>query len=220
MASDGPPDISTAQAARWLTDARFAPYLAEADDNHDLALELYVWNARISSALFETLHHVEVLLRNAIDAQFVPADAGAAPRDTWLEDTAILTLESLQRIAETIRRIRRDGRRLTRGHVVAGLSFGFWRALFDKRYDRLWVSHLHRAFPHGSGDRAQIATTMSALVPFHNRIAHHETIILRPIQVHYNELLTLASWIDPAAAEWIVGAARVETVLSARPGSA
>jgi hypothetical protein len=61
---------------------------------------------------------------------------------------------------------------------------------------------------------------MSALVPFHNRIAHHETIILRPIQVHYNELLTLASWIDPAAAEWIAGAARVETVLSARPGSA
>jgi len=40
------------------------------------------------------LHHVEALLRNAIDAQFAPVDAGAAPRDTWLDDSAILTPES------------------------------------------------------------------------------------------------------------------------------
>ncbi len=50
---------------------------------------------------------------------------------------------------------------------------------------------------------------MSALVPFRNRIAHHETIIFRPIQVHYDELIKLARWIDPAAVEWIAGAARL-----------
>lgn len=91
MASDRPVQITTDQTARWLTDARFGPYLAEAEGNHDLAVELRL-DARISSALFETLHHVEVLLRNAIDAQFVSVDAGAAPRDTWLEDASILRL--------------------------------------------------------------------------------------------------------------------------------
>lgn len=59
----GERSATTDQTARWLTDARFGPYLAEAEGNHDLAVELYVWNACISSALFETLHHVEVLLR-------------------------------------------------------------------------------------------------------------------------------------------------------------
>ena len=100
----------------------------------------------------------------------------------------MLSEESRKRVVETIARITRDGKKPTRGRVVAGLSFGFWRALFDKRYDRLWVSHLHRAFPAGSGDRAEVAALMSNLVPFRNRLAHHETIMLRPIKAHYEEL--------------------------------
>jgi len=34
---------------------------------------------------------------------------------------------------------------------------------------------------------------MSALVPFRNRMPTAKTIIRRPIQVHYDDLLTLAS---------------------------
>jgi hypothetical protein len=61
---------------------RFAPYLDEAGGDHDAAAALYVWNARVSATMFETLHHVEVLLRNAVDARFDPVDAAAEPRDT------------------------------------------------------------------------------------------------------------------------------------------
>lgn len=45
-------------------------------------------NARVSCVLLETLHHLEVLLRNAIDDRFEPVDPGAPPRETWLEDPA------------------------------------------------------------------------------------------------------------------------------------
>ena len=209
--------LKPSQATSWLTDARFAPYLNAAGGDHETAVALYVWNARISAAMFETLHHVEVLLRNAIDAQFTPVDERARVRDTWLEDASLLSEESRSRVAETVARIARDGKTPTRGRVVAGLSFGFWRALFDRRYDRLWVSHLHRAFPNGSGDRGQIAALMSNLVPFRNRIAHHETILLRPIQNHYEELLALSALIDPNAREWIHGVSRVEKLLAERP---
>lgn len=196
---------------------RFAPYLDEMDGDHERAVALYIWNAHISAAMFETLHHVEVPLRNAIDWQFAPVDAAASPGETWLEDPSILNERSRQRVRETIARIRREHQTPTRGRVVAGLSFGFWRALFDRKNSALWVSHLHRAFPAGSGDRAEVAGLMSSLVPFRNRLAHHETIVRRPIKTHYDELLTLAGLIDPAARDWIDSVSRVKTTLRERP---
>ena len=209
--------MNSSQATAWLTDARFAPYLTEAGGDHKHAAALYVWNAHVSAAVFETVHHVEVLLRNTIDAQFAPVIATAQPSATWLEDPAILNADSRRRVRETIERIGKEGKAPTRGRVVAGLSFGFWRALFDRKYHQLWIDHLHRAFPHGSGDRTEVARLMSKLVPFRNRLAHHETIIRRPISSHYDEMLQLAELIDPDARAWIESVTRVPEILNMRP---
>ena len=209
--------MKSSQTTQWITEARFAPYLAEARGDHETAVAFYVWNAQISAALFEMLHHVEVLLRNAIDGQFAPLDASAAPSTTWLGDPAILNEASRQRVRETIERIVRDGKTPTCGRVVAGLSFAFCSALFDKKYNQLWVLRLHRTFPAGTGDRDEVATLMYNLVPFLNRLAHHETIIRRPIASHYSEMLMLAGLIDPDARIWIEQISRVEQILRARP---
>lgn len=209
--------MNAPEVAKWITDARFEPYLAETRGDVEVALALYVWNARISAAAFETLHHVEVLVRNSIDVQFAPVDSSARPRETWLEDPAVLVGPALDRVRSTIDRVTRDGKRPTRGRTVAGLSFGFWRALFDKKYQQLWNTHLHRAFPAGSGERSEVAALMSKLVPFRNRLAHHETIVRRPIAQHYAEMLTLAGLVDPSARAWIEGLSRVQALLEARP---
>lgn len=209
--------MNSSQATTWLTDARFKPYLSEAEDDHEHAVALYVWNAQVSAACFETLHHAEVLLRNTIDAQFAPIIAEAPPAESWLEDPKILNADSCKRVVETIARIRKDGKTPTRGRVVAGLSFGFWRALFDRKYEQLWVTHLHRAFPYGTGSRHQVAALTSQLVPFRNRVAHHETIIRRPITTHYDEMLQLAELIDPDARTWIESVSRVPYILKQRP---
>jgi len=58
---------------------------------------------------------------------------------------------------------------------------------------------------------------MSSLVPFRNRLAHHETIMRRAILSHYEEMLTLAGLIDPAASAWIRSVSRVEQLLAERP---
>ena len=209
--------MNASEVAKWITDARFAPDLAESCDDYDDALSLYVWNARVSAAAFETLHHVEVLVRNSIDVQFGPVDPSARPEDTWLDDPSMLIGPARDRVRATIDRIVRDGKRPTRGRVVAGLSFGFWRALFDKKYQQLWNTHLHRAFPAGSGDRSEVAALMSNLVPFRNRLAHHETIVRRPIAQHYAEMLTLAGLVDADAQTWIESVSRVKSVLRDRP---
>jgi hypothetical protein len=195
--------MQLAQTARWISEARFSPYLDEFGGDHAAALELYLWNARISAAAFETLHHVEVLLRNAVDAQFPPMNASAYPTETWLLDPGILNSKSQRHVRATVRRLSRERKTATRGRVVAGLSFGFWRSLFDRTYSGLWVAQLHRAFPCGSGNRAEIAALMSNLLPFRNRLAHHETIVRRPVDKHYEEMLVLAGLIDPDAKAWI-----------------
>jgi hypothetical protein len=109
--------VRSDQASRWLTEARFAPYLRICGGDHERAVALYVWNAKISAVMMETLHHVEVLLRNAIDAQFTPVDGSVRPRDTWLEDATILNSSSRDRVrdhrADLPRRQEADAR--TRG---------------------------------------------------------------------------------------------------------
>jgi hypothetical protein len=209
--------MNSSQASRWIADSRFAPYLSRANGEHERAVELYIWNARLSAAAFETLHHVEVLLRNAIDARFQPVDHVAAPDATWLEDPTILNFESRRRVIETIGRITAESKTPTRGRVVAGLPFGFWRALFDRKYESLWVSHLHRAFPNGSGERRELSRLLARLVPFRNRLAHHETIIGKPIERYHNEMLAIADLIDHDARAWIAGISRVEEVIQQRP---
>jgi hypothetical protein len=54
-------------------------------------------------------------------------------------------------------------------------------------------------------------------VPFRNRLAHHETILLRPIATHYEDLLVLAGLVDPDARTWIESVSRVDAVLRQRP---
>jgi hypothetical protein len=208
--------VKPPQATIWVTDPRFAPYLTETEGDHQRAVVLYVWNTRMSAALFETVAHTEVLLRNAIDAQFPPVNHGDDYSKTWLM-TPLLSTTSRARVEESAQRIIRQGAAPTRARVAANLSFGFWRALFDSHYHPLWMSHLHKAFPYGTGNRHQVAGLTSRLLPFRNRIAHHETIISRPIQDRYDDLLELAGIIDPDARTWIADISRVPDVLKQRP---
>jgi hypothetical protein len=206
-----PPQVSI-----WITDPRFAPYLDEAGGDHQRAVALYVWNASISAAMFETVAHTEILLRNAIDAQFPPVNHAEHYTRTWLM-TPVLSAASRARVEESAQRVIRQGAAPTRARVAANLSFGFWRALFDSHYHPLWMSHLHKAFPYGTGSRHQVAALTSRLLPFRNRIAHHETIISRPIQDRYDDLLELARIIDPQASTWIDSISRVPEALKSCP---
>ncbi|MBP2323925.1 hypothetical protein JOF56_004310 [Kibdelosporangium banguiense] len=50
-----------------FSEPRMAPYLPLAAHDKGVALGLYEWSARTSSAVFEVVGHLEVLLRNALD---------------------------------------------------------------------------------------------------------------------------------------------------------
>lgn len=125
--------MSQAQLERWITAPRFKAYLDAASGNRRDAMALYDWDVCVSAVFFEVLSYAEVLLRNAIDAQFQPVNHGMAASASWLHDASILKPRSLERVDEAEKQLEREGKTPTRAGVVAGLSFGFWRALFNRR---------------------------------------------------------------------------------------
>ena len=200
-----------------MTGPRFKAFLDATGGDRDQAIALYDWNVCISAVFFEALSYAEVLLRNTIDAQFAPLRHDEPATACWLSDPEILSEKSLERVEDAISNIERMNKAPTRARLVANLSFGFWRALFDKHYKDLWIANLHHGFAHGSGDRAEVAKLLARLNPFRNRIAHHEPIINASIQKRLEDMISLIALIDPEAARWIAARSCVPNVLAWRP---
>lgn len=209
--------LSHDEIDRWITPPRFRAFLEATDHDVAQATSLYDWNICVSAAFFEVLSYTEVLLRNAIDAQFPPIRHDQPARESWLCDPEILTPKSLEKVSEAIFSIENRKKEPTRARVVADLSFGFWRALLNRDYNQLWIDRLHRAFPNGSGSRREAARLVSRLNPFRNRLAHHEPIINASIEKRHGELIELAGLVDLDAAAWIEARSTVPAILEWRP---
>lgn len=217
--TSSPSHPSPNQVSSWISLARLAPFLDATYADHLAATELYVWNARLSSACIEATHHVEVLVRNAIHRQ-LKADQPEHGLRSWLIDADVLQPGELGAVEAAVMRIRRLHKPVIDDRVVAGLPLSFWARLVGTHYKELWKSTLHHAFPHGSGNRKDVAGQLNRVSQLRNDIAHHKSILDVPVAERHRDLLDLAAAVDPAAAEWIVGISQVEAVLAEAPGAA
>lgn len=225
----------------WLSEPRFDVYLAAADGDRRLALNLYEWNTLTSTAFQRDLAHLEVGLRNAYDAAIVantPAD--------WLHWTT-----DPYRLFPTRWRRARDGTRIDEsykprqqieravyaagadaspGKVLAELPFGFWRYMSSTaHHDHLWIPYLHAAFAAGT-DRRDVDKPVSRLHRLRNRIAHHEPLLVRDpetrvlsLQVghlrdRHTDLLTVTGLISQELHDHLDTGSTVLAQLHHRPG--
>ena len=183
---------------------RLEPYLGASGGDLEAALALYAWNADLSADLSTTIGHVEVLLRNALHQNLTEWSGERFGEPRWYLDPGHrLHHRAVQDITAARRRAARDGRVETPGRVVAELSFGFWRFLLANRYDgTLWRETLHRAFP-GQARRRPIHDAAAELHRCRNRLAHHEPVFNRPVDVIHASAVDLADWICPVTRGWI-----------------
>lgn len=209
------------QADKWLSEARFHNFLTGAEGHHGAAVALYVWNAEISAAFLGTLHHIEVLLRNAIDRQFPetePTSEISICRATvWLTDPAVLEDAGREKVNDAIARLTAENRSPTRPRLIASLTFGFWTALFSGRYEELWRSTLVGAFPNGNGRRNQVRKTLARILQLRNRVAHHEAIFRRNLAKDHGILLDIAGLIDTEARDYIAELSTIEDLVRRMP---
>ena len=177
----------------------------------------------MSAAFLGTLHHVEVLLRNAIDRQFPGSERdqllSVCRPDVWLTDPGVLEDLGREKVNEAIGRLVGEKRRPTRPRVIASLTLGFWCALFAGRYEELWRSVLVNAFPDGNGRRNQVRKALTRILQLRNQIAHHEAIFGRNLGKDYETVLELSSWIDPEAHRYFRRISQIEGLLELQPST-
>jgi hypothetical protein len=201
-----------------LSRARLSPYLASVGGDDHEALRLYGWNSAISGAFYESLHYVEVGLRNAMDRKLADWSRRRQTSLPWYLDPQIPLTPPTRRGIEAARVNATRGTRVeVHGKVIAELTFGFWWSLLAAEYNRrLWQPYLHTAF-EGSVRRALLHSELNELRLLRNRIAHHEPIHHWDLAHAYRRLVDVAARISPLLGARIESTTRVPAVLADRP---
>jgi hypothetical protein len=150
------------------------------------ALANYVWNTQLCEALYPVLHDLEVALRNAVfnaGASLFGAVA-ACEVPCWLDaDPPVLLPGERAKVEAARRSLRGKGKPPEPGRLVAELSFGFWTALFDVRYEtskvlwpRLFRAGVFAGAPRRMRTRKALSPLLNRVRLLRNRAAHHEPI--------------------------------------------
>ncbi len=204
----------------WLSEERLGPYDRAARGDQAVSLGLYEWNLAISGAFFESLHILEVALRNAFHYQLTELHRQSGFSGNWYDHPEyLLTSKRCDDIERARRRLRSADKPATGGRIVAELSFGFWRFLTVGRYtDQLWRPALRRAFQTTRPlARPEIADRLTRLHDLRNRIAHHEPIHSRDLARDWQDILYIAEALSPDVRNWLVRTTRVPAILAGRP---
>ncbi|MER5391945.1 hypothetical protein [Saccharopolyspora sp. NPDC002686] len=198
---------------------RMQGYLDACGGDPAAALDLYRWNAQMSGALWETLGHLEVVLRNVLADRLAARSAAAGRSGSWLDDTARELDDRARRdITKARQRVRAKGKAASNAQTLTELPFGFWRFLLARRYATTLWPDLASGFP-GAPDRARstIEQPVTRLHELRNRLAHHERVWNLPLKARYDDIVALLGYVDSDLLEWVAAGCRVTAALAACP---
>lgn len=211
--------VSTLEAA--LSVPRLGTYINACVGTSANPLDLYGWNARISSALMLPAHFSEIAVRNAVSDALTHTYG-----DRWPWSEAFKT--SLPNPGGAAYSPRRDlertrDRQSTTGKVVAELKFAFWEHMFTRRHKTLWDQQIRHHFPHCSPAAATdtlregIRQNLESIRKLRNRIAHHEPIFAYPIAATFNSMIDVTNQRCQSTGAWLLAMQDVTSVLGEKP---
>ncbi|UEM02723.1 hypothetical protein JL101_022500 [Skermanella rosea] len=215
-----------------ISPSRLAPYLvAVGGSDRDMAMKLYLWNARIAKSFLYPLHVAEVITRNAMHEAFSSNFGGPG----WMDPASgrlykRLNIQPQAAIQKAISRLAANGNiHPSPDDIVAALTFDFWSNLFRRDYSWLWPlpdrvsgkSILETVFPNlpaGKG-RGYVKDRVAAINDFRNRVAHHEPVHYRHInhkQVH-DRILEFIGFRCTSTRAWVSRHSTVPAVIRTAP---
>jgi len=166
---------------RALGPDRLARYLRACSDDLSAALRLYEWNCAVSSALFEVLGDVEVVVRQALHRELSAWHESKGFPGEWYDNAhGMLTLRAMTELDQARGRLSTRNMPDTPSFLIPELPFGFWRFLLTRTYaSTIWRIVGTRAFPNVAPDEpAALWARVGRLHRLRNLIAHHEPIFL------------------------------------------
>jgi hypothetical protein len=202
--------------ARSVSPARLQRYVTIAGGNTAQALRLYMWNTALSESLYGPLQGLEITLRNKIHERLTGA-FGAH----WYDNPKIAVQFAQERqIDDAKDTLRFQQKPIEPARMVAELNFGFWVGIFGRKYENnLWRSHLRPLFVNTPAPllRKDAHKALDEIRLLRNRIAHHESILQRPLPKEHALILTVVRWFCVVTADWIAHHSRFDDVYRARP---
>lgn len=203
---------------KTLSASRMTNYDAAAG-TQEIAIELYAWNAEVSSAFLFPLHVCEVVVRNAVAECFEIKYGSNWPWVTSFERSLNNRLkEDLSRAKDSVGNTKKTGK------VIAELNFFFWQSIFTKSHDfRIWNQYLLTAFPNLDNknpippQRERIYQVLDELRHLRNRIAHHEPIFKRDLLEDYKKIKNLIALRCEITANWLDEKQNVKTIIEKKP---
>jgi hypothetical protein len=201
-----------------ISSERLNTYLVPAGFNRGYAIQLYVWNSRLSESLHLSLQTAEVTLRNAVHGRLCSLFGDAWPTDDRFRQC--VPREGLSSIDKVIERIQKAKKDPTTGRIIAGLSFEFWTYLFASQYDRkLWQSALHLTFPNMPKHmkRHHLQKEIIDIKEIRNRVAHYEPIFRRDLSLIHTNIIRLIAYRCEETAAWVRHHSELPAALRAKP---
>ncbi len=218
MDAPTPPVVTAADSI--LSRPRMETYKV-ATGSDEKAFDLYCWNAQVSSKFMVPIHFAEVSLRNVVNEALTDVYGPLWPNSQNLQ----LSLPRPRRHAYSPRGDleKTVSRYPTTGKVVAELKFAFWVSMFTQRHHaRLWKGRISSYFPETALTdedhlRDDIRKKLDDVRILRNRIAHHEPVFTRDLQVDLANLTTLVKWRSSLFYQKLQELEEVSAALANRP---
>lgn len=196
------------QLSNYFSQKRLERFLVSVNYEEVKAIEIYFLNIKLCSQMYPWLCFLEVGLRNAINRHYEERFND----HEWLRNSVKANgflntpkcIESKNKIEVEISKLL-SANSLSNGKLVASLSFGVWRNLFNYQQFKFGGYSLHNCLknytkpeyqgpdPFGSNKLAQkqIYKWLTNINTFRNRVAHYEPICfdkrLESVDTHYIE---------------------------------
>jgi len=179
---------------------RLKRYRHAPGDSDEDVLARYIWNMKLSEALYPTMQALEVGLRNNIHT----AATAYFGTDMWFEPSRkIIKPQEFDSVHKAISKVRSN---LVAGSVIAALNFGFWTSLMDRRYEKhFWRPIIIRTvpgMPKYMRTRQNLLTRFDQIRELRNRIFHHEHIWDwhfngRDLVQQHQDIREAIGWVSP-----------------------
>jgi hypothetical protein len=200
------------QIRKTISKDRFDAYRRSGDRDDFDVLARYLWNTMLCEALYLPMQAFEIALRNSlytgIESVYPAAEAACINVTSWLDFKApIIHPNDVHRIADAKSELKRQGKELTVGRLIAELNLNFWRKLLHRPYgDRatsapgnFWPRLIPIVFPDVDrrfNNIARISDAVDEIYAMRNRMFHHEPIFDGVLQKH-GTLLRVIRWMEP-----------------------
>ncbi|WP_276682371.1 hypothetical protein [Empedobacter brevis] len=202
----------------YLSQPRLNRFLLASGNSKIKAQKLYRANLRVAQSFYPILNLFEFFLRNTcnyqVSSHFANPNWIITEKNGFMSDVSLTASRFYLKksIINAEKSIRRKGKIITAGKVVAEQSFGFWSSLFDTHHYRLIGGIVIHLFNHKPTrvNRSILSQKLNKVREFRNRVYHNEPICFNGNAICFayaenikNEIYELLNWIDPDLTNYV-----------------